>query len=142
MKISRGGHGGVEDAAAAPGGEDAEQLPMITAMISDATPSSSVQPIWLPMTSVTGVGKREIESPRLPVKTLAEVAEVLLPQRARRRARTSRCSCLDLVRGAVGPGARDHPRDRVSRHEAGKQEVQGDRRPERDEIEPEACAGM
>ena len=42
---------------------------MITAMISDTKPRRSVQPITLPMTSMTGVGNREIEKPRLPVKT-------------------------------------------------------------------------
>ena len=41
-------------------------------MISAVPPSSSVQPIWLAMTSVTGVGNREIETPMSPVKMLCQ----------------------------------------------------------------------
>ena len=38
-------------------------------MMSDTKPRRSVQPITLPMTSMTGVGNLEIENPRLPVKS-------------------------------------------------------------------------
>jgi len=38
--------------------------------ITRATPPSrTVQPIWLPMTSLTGAGKREMDTPRSPVRT-------------------------------------------------------------------------
>ena len=48
------------------------ELPTTTAMISAVPPSSSVQPIWLAMTSVTGVGNREMETPMSPVKMLCQ----------------------------------------------------------------------
>ena len=106
-------------------------------MMSDTKPRRRVQPITLPMTSMTGVGNLEIEKPRLPVKSLAEVAQVLLPQRG--VAEPERLfEGLDLVGAQLTLEARDHARHRVSRHEAGKEEVEGDRHPERDEIEPEA----
>ena len=80
------------------------RLPTTAAMISAVPPSRSVQPIWLAMTSVTGVGKREIETPSCPVKMLWQVAGVLLPdgpvvqpeQLAQRRR---------SVRAASGPGS-------------------------------------
>lgn len=45
------------------------RLPTMNAMISAVRPSSTVQPIWLAMTSVTGVGKREMENPMSPLNS-------------------------------------------------------------------------
>ncbi|MNU02657.1 hypothetical protein D3C72_2464330 [compost metagenome] len=68
MKMSRGG---TKESRTPPRRQAARMpstLPMTTAMISDTKPSRNVQPMTLEMTSITGVGNREIEKPRLPVK--------------------------------------------------------------------------
>jgi hypothetical protein len=45
------------------------RLPSSAAMMRAVALSSSVQPICDAMTSVTGVGNREMEMPRLPLNT-------------------------------------------------------------------------
>ena len=56
------------------------RLPMTAAMTSAVPPSRRVQPIWLAMTSVTGVGKREMETPICAGEDVVQVVEVLLPE--------------------------------------------------------------
>ena len=63
MKISSGGSA---ESIAPPRRQAARmpsRLPTTAAITSAVPPSRRVQPIWDAMTSVTGVGKREMETP-------------------------------------------------------------------------------
>ncbi len=69
-KISRGGKAESRTPPRRQAATMPSRLPSTTAMTSATPPSSRVQPICEPITSETGVGKREMEMPRSPVKTL------------------------------------------------------------------------
>ena len=91
------------------------------------------------MTSVTGVGKREIETPSLPGEDVLQVVDVLLPDGpvVEAEAASQLASICSGCMRALGAG--EHAGDGVAGHEAREQEVQGDGGPEGDQVEPQAA---